>query len=117
MINLHESTALYILSLPVCCVLFRYANLFLHPVRDDDAPGYRDVIHRPMDLSSIKRNIENGVSCLVTASSINNFCPIYVIQLYVIFPLQVITTDIEFQRDMLLMFQNAFMYNSSDHDV
>lgn len=23
----------------------------------------------------------------------------------------------EFQRDMLLMFQNAFMYNSSDHDV
>ena len=57
-------------SPPVCYILYRYANLFLHPVRDDDAPGYRDVIHRPMDLSSIKRNIENGVSCLVTASSI-----------------------------------------------
>ncbi|CAI8014015.1 Bromodomain-containing protein 8 [Geodia barretti] len=67
----------------------KYANLFLHPVREDDAPGYKDVIHRPMDLSSIKRSIENGV----------------------------VTTDIEFQRDMLLMFQNAFMYNSSDHDV
>jgi hypothetical protein len=67
----------------------KYANLFLHPVREDDAPGYKDVIHRPMDLSSVKRSIENGV----------------------------INTDIEFQRDMLLMFQNAFMYNSSDHDV
>ena len=42
--------------------LLRYANLFLHPVREDDAPGYRGVIHRPMDLSTIKRNIENGVS-------------------------------------------------------
>lgn len=30
---------------------------------------------------------------------------------------QLIKTDMEFQRDMLLMFQNAFMYNSSDHDV
>ena len=30
---------------------------------------------------------------------------------------QLIRTDMEFQRDMLLMFQNAFMYNSSDHDV
>lgn len=30
---------------------------------------------------------------------------------------QVTRTDTEFQRDMLLMFQNAFMYNSSDHAV
>ena len=30
---------------------------------------------------------------------------------------QVIYNDIGFQRDMLLMFQNALMYNSSDHDV
>ena len=44
---------------------------------------------RPMDLTSIKKNIEGGV----------------------------VRTDIEFQRDILLMFQNALMYNSSDHDV
>ena len=42
----------------------RYANLFLHAVREDDAPGYKDVVHRPMDLSSIKRSIENGVRSL-----------------------------------------------------
>jgi len=42
-----------------------------------------------MDLSLIKKKIETGV----------------------------IRTDIDFQRDMLLMFQNALMYNSSNHDV
>ena len=89
-----------------CC---RYANLFLHPVRDDDAPGYRDVIHRPMDLSTTKRNIETGVSGLISTLALS---------LKAVFCLcQVTTTDTEFQRDMLLMFQNAFMYNSSDHDV
>ncbi|MEQ2258601.1 Bromodomain-containing protein 8 [Xenotaenia resolanae] len=44
---------------------------------------------RPMDLSAIKKNIESGV----------------------------IRTTAEFQRDIMLMFQNAIMYNSSDHDV
>ena len=89
----------------------RYANLFLHPVRDDDAPGYRDVIHRPMDLSSIKRNIETGVSPKMTVCVC--VCQVPFITLCI----QVTITDTEFQRDMLLMFQNAFMYNSSDHDV
>lgn len=42
-----------------------------------------------MDLLTIKKNIENGY----------------------------IRTTLEFQRDMMLMFQNAIMYNSSDHDV
>ena len=44
---------------------------------------------RPMDLSVIKKNIEAGL----------------------------IRTTAEFQRDIMLMFQNAVMYNSSDHDV
>ncbi|XP_028391640.1 bromodomain-containing protein 8-like isoform X2 [Dendronephthya gigantea] len=67
----------------------KYANVFLHPVTDDEAPGYHNVIYRPMDLSTIKKNIESGV----------------------------IRTTSSFQRDMMLMFQNALMYNSADHDV
>jgi len=98
--------------------LLRYANLFLHPVREDDAPGYRGVIHRPMDLSTIKRNIENGVSVWPIITTCTCTCTCGCIWPYVITTiLQTIKTDIEFQRDMLLMFQNAFMYNSSDHDV
>ncbi|XP_078810501.1 bromodomain-containing protein 8 isoform X6 [Oryzias latipes] len=67
----------------------RYASVFLQPVSDDIAPGYHSIVHRPMDLSAIKKNIESGV----------------------------IRTTAEFQRDIMLMFQNAIMYNSSDHDV
>ncbi|KAM9788956.1 bromodomain-containing protein 8-like [Neosynchiropus ocellatus] len=67
----------------------RYANVFLQPVTDDIAPGYHSIVHRPMDLATIKKNIENGL----------------------------IRTTAEFQRDIMLMFQNAVMYNSLDHDV
>lgn len=44
---------------------------------------------RPKDLSTIKKNVEIGHT----------------------------RTTAEFQRDMMLMFTNAIMYNSSDHDV
>lgn len=46
-------------------------------------------LYRPMDLATIKKNIETGL----------------------------IRTTAEFQRDIMLMFQNAVMYNSLDHDV
>ncbi|KAL3971118.1 visinin-like protein 1 [Sarotherodon galilaeus] len=67
----------------------RYANVFLQPVTEEIAPGYHSIVHRPMDLATIKKNIENGL----------------------------IRTTAEFQRDIMLMFQNAVMYNSLDHDV
>ncbi|XP_073335591.1 bromodomain-containing protein 8 [Pagrus major] len=67
----------------------RYANVFLQPVTDEIAPGYHSIVHRPMDLATIKKNIEMGL----------------------------IRTTAEFQRDIMLMFQNAVMYNSLDHDV
>ncbi|KAM8900577.1 bromodomain-containing protein 8-like isoform 2-T2 [Spinachia spinachia] len=67
----------------------RYANVFLQPVTDEIAPGYHGIVQRPMDLGAIKKSIETG--------SIRNTA--------------------EFQRDIMLMFQNAVMYNSLDHDV
>ncbi|XP_078786704.1 bromodomain-containing protein 8 isoform X2 [Oryzias latipes] len=67
----------------------RYANVFLQPVTDEIAPGYHRIVHRPMDLATLKKNIETGL----------------------------IRTTAEFQRDIMLMFQNAVMYNGLDHDV
>ncbi|XP_029304378.1 bromodomain-containing protein 8 isoform X2 [Cottoperca gobio] len=67
----------------------RYANVFLQPVTDEIAPGYHSIVQRPMDLTVIKKSIETGL----------------------------IRTTAEFQRDIMLMFQNAVMYNSLDHDV
>ncbi|XP_048002877.1 bromodomain-containing protein 8-like isoform X2 [Leguminivora glycinivorella] len=67
----------------------KYASLFLRPITDEEAPGYSVVVKRPMDLTTIKRNIEAGN----------------------------IRTTAEFQRDILLMLSNALMYNSSEHSV
>jgi bromodomain-containing protein 8 len=67
----------------------KHATVFMNPVRDDIAPGYKNVVKRPMDLSTIKKNIENGT----------------------------IKATIEFQRDVMLMFTNAIMYNASNHEV
>ena len=65
------------------------ANLFVNAVTEADAPDYRDIVFRPMDLNSIKRNVESG---------------------------HIRTTE-DFERDLMLMFYNATMYNSSDHEV
>ncbi|CAG5135672.1 unnamed protein product, partial [Candidula unifasciata] len=67
----------------------KYANVFLHPVTNDIAPGYHSVVLRPMDLSTIKKNVETGI----------------------------IRSTLDFQHDMMLMFTNAIMYNSSNHNV
>lgn len=67
----------------------KYASLFLKPITDDQAPGYHSIIYRPMDLQTIRKNIENGV----------------------------IRTTTEFQRDVLLMFNNAIMYNKTNGHV
>ncbi|XP_076650446.1 bromodomain containing 8 [Halictus rubicundus] len=64
----------------------KYASVFLRPITEDQAPGYHSVIFRPMDLSTIKKNIDNGT----------------------------IRSTIHFQRDVMLMFQNAIMYNKHD---
>lgn len=64
----------------------RYASIFLRPITEDQAPGYHSVIFRPMDLSTIKKNIDNGT----------------------------IRSTMHFQRDVMLMFQNAIMYNKHD---
>ncbi|XP_046383670.1 titin homolog isoform X2 [Ischnura elegans] len=67
----------------------KFASIFLRPITNEQAPGYHNVVYRPVDLYTIKKNVENGV----------------------------IRTTQHFQRDVMLMFLNAIMYNSSDHDV
>jgi len=64
----------------------KYASVFLKPITEAEATGYHKIVLKPMDLTTIKRNIETGV----------------------------IKTTVEFQRDMLLMVQNAIMYNKSN---
>lgn len=65
------------------------ASLFSHPVTEAEAKGYEDIVHLPIDLNTIKKRVENGQ----------------------------IRTTVEYQRDILQMFQNAIMFNNADHDV
>ncbi|XP_055539588.1 bromodomain-containing protein 8 [Wyeomyia smithii] len=61
----------------------RYASAFLKPMPEDQTV---DIIYRPMDLSTIKRNIENGT----------------------------IRTTADYQRDVMLVCTNAIMLNRTD---
>jgi len=65
------------------------ASLFQKPITEEHVPGYRDFILRPMDLSTIKKNLESGV----------------------------IRTTAEFHRDITLMFLNSIIFNPTTDDV
>ncbi|KIM90840.1 hypothetical protein PILCRDRAFT_811329 [Piloderma croceum F 1598] len=67
----------------------RNGNIFHNPIKDSEAPDYRDIVKRPMDLKTIKTRIKDGV----------------------------ISTSLEFQRDVYLMFANSMMYNKPDSDI
>ncbi|KAF2362395.1 Bromodomain [Trinorchestia longiramus] len=67
----------------------KFASVFLRPITEEKVPGYHSVVLRPMDLHTIKRNIESGV----------------------------IRTTEEFQRDIMLMCINAITYNTKGHNI
>ncbi|KAI0239343.1 hypothetical protein L0F63_003900 [Massospora cicadina] len=67
----------------------RLAPIFQRPIKESLAPGYYSIVKRPMDLSTIQSRIKNGG----------------------------ITTTEEFTRDILLMCQNALMFNRGDTEI
>ncbi|XP_017779659.1 PREDICTED: bromodomain-containing protein 8-like [Nicrophorus vespilloides] len=67
----------------------KYSSLFSKPITNEQAPGYHNVVKRPMDFQTLRKNIESGT----------------------------IRSTTEFQRDVLLMFNNAIMYNKTNDTV
>ena len=67
----------------------RNGNIFHNPIKNSEAPDYHDIVKRPMDLKTIKMKVKDGA----------------------------ITNSLEYQRDILLMFANALMYNRPGSDV
>lgn len=62
---------------------------FREPVTSRDAPGYFDIVKRPMDLSTVKRRMEEGI----------------------------VTSPEEFYDDMLLICNNAVLFNDPESDL
>ncbi|KAG6837443.1 hypothetical protein H0H93_009537 [Arthromyces matolae] len=67
----------------------RTGNIFHNPIKNSEAPDYHEIVKRPMDLKTIKMRVKDG--------SIGN--------------------SLEYQRDIMLMFANAMMYNRPGSDV
>lgn len=67
----------------------RNGNIFHNPIKSSEAPDYHEIIKRPMDLKTIKGRVKDGI----------------------------ITTSLDFQRDVYLMFANAMMYNRPGSDI
>lgn len=67
----------------------RNGNIFHNPIRTVEAPDYHDIVKRPMDLKTIKGRVKDGL----------------------------VANSLEYQRDILLMFANAMMYNRPGSDV
>ena len=83
----------YILGLLRLAMTHQYAAVFMHPAHKEVGDDYKEAIKRPVDLMSIKKRVENQAAD------------------------NAIRTTAEFQREMMLLFQNALMYNKKGHDV
>ncbi|CCH42525.1 Transcription intermediary factor 1-alpha [Wickerhamomyces ciferrii] len=82
---------LQILSNPLIANIssYKYASTFSQPVQESNAPDYYDIIKEPRDLKTIRQMIKDGR----------------------------IQTSEQLERDILLMFANAIMYNKTGSDV
>ncbi|KAH8853443.1 Bromodomain-containing protein 8 [Schistosoma japonicum] len=89
----------------------RHAYVFMHPVTEDIAPGYSTVVYEPVDLTSLRRRMESSLSYLISSqqpSALNPSISSYQV---------IVEVAARFIRDLLLMFMNARMYNSQNHEV
>eukprot|EP01117_Protostelium_nocturnum_P020308 TRINITY_DN9076_c0_g1_i1.p1 TRINITY_DN9076_c0_g1~~TRINITY_DN9076_c0_g1_i1.p1 ORF type:complete len:417 (-),score=188.26 TRINITY_DN9076_c0_g1_i1:39-1289(-) len=66
----------------------KHSYVFKNPVSAEEAPGYYDIIKKPMDLSLIRKNLDAGKLGLS-----------------------------EFWRDLLQMYQNAMKYNAKGSEI
>ena len=48
----------------------KYASLFLQPVKPDEAPGYYDVVKKPMSFQEVKSRIKEGVRSTFSSLSL-----------------------------------------------
>eukprot|EP01041_Mallomonas_annulata_P002458 gene2458-4777_t len=75
----------------------RHAKLFLFPVDVSAAPGYTDIVKKPMDLHTIEQNIHNGMYRGDAGSGGGDISAL--------------------SKDMALIWNNCLQYNDPDSDI
>ncbi|GAB0133617.1 hypothetical protein EsDP_00002021 [Epichloe bromicola] len=94
----------------------RDANMFATGVRERDAPGYRQIVLQPQDITSIRSAIKQGnKAALQAASSLPGGDPgtasVWLPMSHDLVPPRGIINSAQLERELVHMFCNAIMYN------
>ncbi|KAH8842495.1 hypothetical protein MCOR01_006401 [Pyricularia oryzae] len=94
----------------------RHANMFAHPIRERDAPGYHNIVRGPMDLKSIRAAITHGNRAAKQAvANLPNGDPgtsmVWLRKSEDLVPPRGIINITHLDQALTQMFSNAIMYN------
>ena len=92
----------------------KVANLFAKPLTDREAPGYRDLIYRPQDLSSIKKAIGNGskaASAAIEDLAQEGSSSVWIPESPEVIPPRGIVNSAQLEKELMRVFANAIMFN------
>lgn len=94
----------------------RHANMFATGVREKDAPGYRQIVLQPQDITSIRAAIKQGNKAAVqAASSLHGGDPgsasVWLPVSEDLVPPKGIVNSAQLERELVHIFCNAIMYN------
>lgn len=95
----------------------RYASTFALPIKERDAPGYRDIILRPQDLKSIRAALVSGSRCGAAAATATAVIgdqgqasmPLPISEDLI--PPKSIVNNAQLEKELMRMFANAIMFN------
>lgn len=98
----------------------KHANMFSHPIRERDAPGYKTIVLSPTDLKSIRAAITAGNKAAAAAAAAlpegeQGAHSVWLPISEELVPPRGIINSSQLERELVHMFSNAIMYNLDPH--
>ncbi|KAK7707167.1 hypothetical protein SLS64_007377 [Diaporthe eres] len=98
----------------------KHANMFSHPIRERDAPGYKTIVLSPTDLKSIRAAITAGNKAAAVAAAAlpegeQGTSSVWLPISEELVPPRGIINSSQLERELVHMFSNAIMYNLDPH--
>ena len=92
----------------------KVANLFAKPLTEREAPGYKDLIYRPQDLSSIKKAISNGskaANAVIEDLTQEGSSSVWIPESPDVIPPRGIVNSAQLEKELMRILANAIMFN------
>ncbi|KAL2160753.1 hypothetical protein VTH06DRAFT_950 [Thermothelomyces fergusii] len=98
----------------------RFANMFVAPIREKDAPGYHKVVKQAQDLKTIRAAINHGNRAAAQAAAAlpdgdPGTSSVWLPRTEDLVPPKSIINSSQLDRELAHMFSNAVMYNPDPH--